>query len=82
MSTARNGLVSEEALDVEDRSTSRAQTGRAQKEAGGPSRVRRREAYLVALAAGLAAIGVCVASYMSDARRHAEESPATGAVAP
>jgi ferric-dicitrate binding protein FerR (iron transport regulator) len=42
-----------------------------------PSRVRRRDAYLVALAAGVAAVGVCVASYMQEARQRTQTDVST-----
>ncbi len=79
MSIAHHGL---EALDVQDPPTPRAQAVRTQAEVGRPSRVRRREVYLVSVAAGLAAIGVCVASYMWDARQHAEPNTVLNAPVP
>ncbi len=82
MSIARNELVSDDALDVAASPVSRSTPPRPGVDAGAPSRVRRRDAYLVAVAAGLAAIGVCVASYLSDARRHAQPTPSAGAVEP
>jgi hypothetical protein len=79
MSTARNGVVSQDALEVEGPHATyatgpRIHAPRTQSGTSARSRIHRREAYLVSVAAGLAAIGVCVASYVSDARRHSEQN--------
>jgi hypothetical protein len=69
MSLVHNNSIEHGPLHANDRPVA---TTRAPSSAGEPrpSRVRRRDAYLVALAAGVAAVGVCVASYMQEARQH------------
>jgi hypothetical protein len=53
------------------------QASRAVARTAPESRISRRKAYATALAAGIAAIAVCVASYLADLSRHTDDPSAS-----